>query len=143
MAPFSVNLERAVRPNDFRNINWALMGPNEVSEYLPDALAQLKDTNQKPTPLVDKWASTLPPNSPAIRVNSPLIYFITFALTYPDSKLACEFSKGSPLLGEIEERNVLAAKPRGAPLSLDTWKRGIPARNRKSLRNSESRPAQR
>ena len=89
--PFSVNLKREARPNDFRNINWALRGPNEVSEYRPDALVRLKDGNQKPTPLVAKWASTLPPESPASRVNSPLIYFLAVALAYPDNKLACEF----------------------------------------------------
>ena len=60
-----------------------------------------------------------------------MIYFLTMALTYPDSKLACEFSRGLPLVGEIEECNVLTAKPRDASISLETWKRGLPARNAK------------
>ena len=72
-----------------------------------------------------------PPKSPASRVNFPLIYFLTVALTYPDDKLACEFPKGLPLVGKIAECNALTAKPRGAPLPLETWKRGLPARNAK------------
>ena len=58
---------------------------------------------------------------------------MTVALAYPDHKIACEFSKGLPLVGEIEECNVLTAKPRDAPLSLETWKRGLPARNTKII----------
>ena len=131
--PFAFNLKKEVRPDDFRNINWILRGPDEVREYRENALVQIKEINNKLTPLVSKWAPTLPPNSPASGVNFPLIYFLTIATAYPGNKFAYEFPKCPPLVGDIKECNVLTAKPRGASLSLDRWRRGFPARNRKVI----------
>ena len=96
--PFSINLKRSVKSDDSRNINWALWGPTEVDKYRECALAQIQQIDHNLSKLSTKWALTFPVDSPARRVNFPLIYFLTVALTYPDKKLASEFSQGLPLV---------------------------------------------
>ena len=54
--PFSINLKRAVKPEDFRDINYAIRGPIEVVEYRKRALAQIQQIDQKLSTYKPRWA---------------------------------------------------------------------------------------
>ena len=110
-----------------------MRGHNEGRKFLETALVHIREVN-KNSALSQKNGLQFPPeDSHDIRVSCPLIHFLTVATSYPDNKLACEYSKGAPLVGVIQERRALTAIPRDAALSFEQWRLGFPARNKKII----------
>ena len=140
--PFTFNLKQALHTDDLRNINWILRDPGVVEAFRSNVTTCLDEINGTLKSVKEKWAAALPPKSPASGVNFPIIYFISKTFSYPDTNFANEFSKGLPLVGEIKPCEVLVPKLRDASLTIQQWRAGLPARNRKIIgqlkKNSDS-----
>ena len=61
---FTFNLRKEVRPNDFRNINCARRGPDEVREYRENALVQIREANNKLIPPFEEMGFNSPAEIP-------------------------------------------------------------------------------
>ena len=84
-------------------------------------------------PLRARWLGSLPPDSPAPKLNFPLFQFLTVHFEYPDATLAADLAIGMPIAGDVPFTGALRPRPRPAVHTLAEWRAQLPVRNRKIL----------
>lgn len=105
--------------------------PNELFARRGYALAQLESTSSHLTPQRARRIGRVPGNSPAAKINFPLIFIIKIARQYSGGLFVTDLSKGMPIAGPISPTPGLIARKRCAEMSFREWEEGIPERNKK------------
>ena len=133
LGPFKMLLTRATPPALRRISLLCTFEPDAVVSARNNMIAHLTALSERLTRQRGRWAACLPPNSPAVRLNFPLMYFLSIHFAYEDKDFAHDLAVGMPIAGEVPAAGALRPRIRGASITIEQWRGGTPARNRAIL----------
>ena len=93
----------------------------------------LADLSEQIAPLRGRWRIALPPCSPALGINFPLISFAKHHYSYGDETFPMDLAVGMPIAGVIPATGALRPRFRPNAYSIEQWRAGLPVRNRHLL----------
>ena len=120
----------AALPVKFTNVaNACVRQPASVVAKRARALRYLRQVNAQLDAQMSAMAECMPVDSPVRAINFPLIYFLTSTLMCEDSQFFHDLLRGMPIVGSSPATNVLEPRVRGAVVSFEQWRGGIPVTN--------------
>ena len=111
-----------------------LSAPEVVAKRRTEAINELTTLSEKLRGRRQLWVAALPPESPAIGINFPLISALATSIDYPDKDLVRDLATGMPIVGGIPECGTLTKWPRPATTSMQKWRKTIPERNAAAIK---------
>ena len=131
--PTATLLTSVLPPRSRATAHRAALSPDSVISDRVAALADLRALSDSLSPFRARWAASLPPDSPASRLNFPLIAALARRFEYPDASFVNDLSHGMPIAGFVEASHVLHHRTRNARVDYANWKRAIPETNQRVI----------